>query len=264
MELHNLGITTDEYNVYVEILKSPPRDISVLAKKVTIKRSTLYSVLNSLTNKGLIKPLIRSKFGYKYKAFSPNTLLKIIETNNEKIQNGFNELKNQIPLLNVLYNSEEIPSSDVEYYFYYNESIPILMEDLVGRSREKILGIANDHFFYDVFEFDKAGKVLDSVYYQTVMRVGDRFVFTGDKKKKTEVTKHLKNNPALIGHWEPRWIDSKRLNFDMNINTFEDKTFICIPQNEKWLVWYVKNEKLAFSLQRLCQYLWDTAFDLNP
>ena len=55
----------------------------------------------------------------------------------------------------------------------------------------------------------------------------------------------------------------------MNINTFEDKVFMSIQQDgqkggDGWVTHYLRNEGLARSMQSLCQFIWETAEDLNP
>jgi len=267
MKLSNLGINQEEYTTYIEILKAPPTEVAELAKRTKIKRATLYNVLSKLEQKELIYTPKNHKDPVRYYAVNPDKLINFAQNNKEKIEEEFEKLKKQVPLLNVFLKSEML-SDDSEYYSFTNDKSPFFMEELVGQSKGQMYGLSNHHWF-EVFKSDSKGNVLQSKYLDTVMRVGDRFAFTGTVKQKDEAMKFLKLNPQLVGKWEPRWINCNKFDFNMNINTFDDKIFFTIPGSETltlsgWATHYLRNQKIALAMQSLFQYLWETAEDLNP
>jgi len=267
MQLANLGINQEEYTTYTEILKTPPTELAELAKRTKIKRATLYNVLSKLEQKGLIYVPRNLKDSIRYYAVDPDKLINYVQNNKEKIEQEFQKLKAQVPLLNIFLKNETL-SDDSKYYAFTNDNSPFFMEELVGQSKSQMYGLSNHHWF-EVFKSDKNKKVLPSNYLDTVMRVGDRFAFTGSKKQRNEARKLLQLNPSLIGKWEPRWIDRNKLDFNMNINTFDDKVFFTVPGSdhlslEGWTTHYFRNQEIALAMQGLFQYLWETAEDLNP
>lgn len=255
--LTELGLSQEEYITYVEVLKNPPTEISELAKRTKIKRSTLYGILASLEQKRIIYK--SNKKNIKYEAVSPTKVLGYLKENKNSLDNALKSFENEIPLLNIFYENKPISHSS-EYLFFENNKIPILMEDLISKSNEKILGISNHHWINLIFKLDKSGKVQHSSYLDTVMRVGDRFVFSGNDADKDFVSKFLAKNKNLIGHWEPRFINKNKIDFKMNINTFDDKVLISLPKkSNNWVTHYIKDQQLADSIKNLCNYLWSTA-----
>jgi sugar-specific transcriptional regulator TrmB len=267
MQLSNLGINQEEYTTYAEILKNPPTELAELAKRTKIKRATLYNVLSKLKQKGLIYTPKASKDPIRYYAVDPDKLVDFAKDNKDKIDQEFQKLKAQVPLLNVFLKNETIPDNS-EYYSFANDNSPFFMEELVAQSKKQMYGLSNHHWF-EAFKSDKEMKILPSKYLDTVMRVGDRYAFTSDKETKEKTKELLRINPQLVGKWEPRWIDRKKFDFPMNINTFDDKVFFTVPGKdplslEGWTTHYFRNQEVARALQSLFQYIWETAENLNP
>ena len=97
-ELIDLGLTKNQARVYLELLKSPGQNPGRLAKKLSIDRSFMYGILNSLINKGLCSYIVKETKKYFY-ATNPDNLLKEIEEKKSKAVGVVEKLKkiNQQP-----------------------------------------------------------------------------------------------------------------------------------------------------------------------
>ena len=62
--LNYLGLNEKEKEVYILLLKLGTSRASNLLQKININRSVLYSILNSLENKGFITKIIKQNLTY--------------------------------------------------------------------------------------------------------------------------------------------------------------------------------------------------------
>jgi len=96
-ELISAGLTKNQAEVYLEILKHPEQSGGEIAKTISIDRSFAYSIVNSLIDKGLVSYITKGKVRLYYPA-DPENLLKEIEekrTNVNKIVQELKSLKTQ-------------------------------------------------------------------------------------------------------------------------------------------------------------------------
>ena len=94
--LTNWGLNEKEVKVYLATLKLGQSRVNEIAKKAGILRETTYFILNSLSEKGLVSHVIKSKV--KYFEASPPSRFKSILREKEKEIDGvlleLNTLKN--------------------------------------------------------------------------------------------------------------------------------------------------------------------------
>ena len=119
--LQELGLNEKESKVYLSCLSLGPSSILNISKKSKIKRTTVYSIIEELKNKGLIFITI-DVFKKKYEAQNPNKLMLLLEEKREK-------LNNILPFLENIYKSE---NSNTKIYYYENiKNIKNLYLDLL-------------------------------------------------------------------------------------------------------------------------------------
>ncbi|MFC1616576.1 TrmB family transcriptional regulator [Patescibacteria group bacterium] len=76
--LKTCGLNNSEQSVLLQLLKRGSTTASILSKITGIKRTTIYSILESLLITGLVTKQIRDKTNY-FNAASPETIPKILE-----------------------------------------------------------------------------------------------------------------------------------------------------------------------------------------
>lgn len=91
-ELISAGLTKNQAEVYLEILKHPEQSGGEIAKIISIDRSFVYSIVNSLIDKGLVSHITKGKVRLYYPA-DPENLLKEIEEKRTKVDKIVQELK---------------------------------------------------------------------------------------------------------------------------------------------------------------------------
>ena len=108
--LENLGLTENEAKVYLASLSLGQSTILKISRTAEIKRTTIYSVIESLKQKGLMKIEIK---GWKklFVAESPEKLDVMIKNRRE-------ELKSSLPEFLALYNLQDLQISRIQKAFY--------------------------------------------------------------------------------------------------------------------------------------------------
>ncbi len=88
--LQEIGLNKNEAKVYVELNQLGPQPASVISKRLSFNRSSLYSVLESLCNKGLISYIDNQKVRF-FTVNDPNSLIAFVD----KKCSRFNYYRNQ-------------------------------------------------------------------------------------------------------------------------------------------------------------------------
>ncbi len=105
--LHNLGLSENESKVYFSCLSLGPSTILRIAKAAELKRTTVYSVIESLKQKGLVGIEING-FKKKFVAEDPAKLEVILEARRKKLHDS-------LPEFSALYNLRG-GESFIKYY----------------------------------------------------------------------------------------------------------------------------------------------------
>lgn len=162
-ELIEFGLTENEAEAYLTLLKLGESRTGNLSKETKINRSLIYRVLESLKNKGLVSEVIRENRSY-FSANNPKNLKKIIE---EKAQN-LNEL---LPKLMSI-KKEESDSMKIEIYSGLNGIKTILRDNLEGVKEFYVLGAGNefaaltDHFYDQYYTIRIQRKISQKILFK--------------------------------------------------------------------------------------------------
>lgn len=112
--LHNIGLDPDEVTIYLRALELGSATVLQFAQKVDIPRTTIYLLIDSLIEKGL---LIQTTQGKRklFVAAPPDKLLHIADEKKMSIDRTLHSLYNDISQLKALYNLK-IDKPKVRYY----------------------------------------------------------------------------------------------------------------------------------------------------
>jgi len=91
-KLIELGLTRNQAKTYVELITRPKQAVGDLARRLSIDRSFMYSILRSLNNKGLVG-YVMAEGRKMYHASSPENLLEEIEEKRALASDIIKELK---------------------------------------------------------------------------------------------------------------------------------------------------------------------------
>ncbi len=126
--LQDIGMNANEAKTYLAILELGDALMSQIVKKTKIKRTTLYDVVKSLQDKGLISMTRKNKRGL-YVAENPNKIL-------EQLENRKNNFESMLPELLSISNS--IGTKPKIRYFEGLEGIKEVYKDILRFPHETI------------------------------------------------------------------------------------------------------------------------------
>lgn len=107
--LQSLGLTTKEAEAYLVLLRLGPSPISVLAKKVSLPRSSGYNLLKRMEEKHFVRHLQRANT-LLFFAIAPDEIPELVKTRQEKLADALELVKTYLPQLQNLINPHvELP-----------------------------------------------------------------------------------------------------------------------------------------------------------
>lgn len=149
-ELRNLGLKDKEAAVYLSCLELGPSPVQPIARKSKVVRATTYVILESLMNMGLVT---KYKEGKKtlFSAETPRQLMRLLERQQEEIQEKQHELETILPELQMITRAGgEKPSVR---YLEGQEGIRAIRQDIImhGRSGDTFYNFTPADHFLGVF-----------------------------------------------------------------------------------------------------------------
>lgn len=232
--LKKIGLNSKEAEIYIELLKLGNSKVNEIAKRLNLPRTTIYSILNSLLQKGLVFYTIKSGIKY-FEAVDPKRVLKIEE---EKIK----DLKSIIPNLEKIKKTvEEKP--EIEIYEGI-EGIKTILENILKIKPKEILVIGCDEIFKTLeFYFPHWNK----------KRIKEKIFCRILQEKTDEINKEIKlknkTNDKI-----------KFLLKDIKINTmtyiYSENVAFLTMNKEKLIGVIIKNKDIAQTQKELFELIW--------
>lgn len=90
--LKEYGLSENEIQVYIILLKAGESSVQIIAKNTDIPRTTAYHILNSLQQKGLVSYVTKEHIKY-FQATKPEVLRDILNDKKKHIEEAIPELK---------------------------------------------------------------------------------------------------------------------------------------------------------------------------
>ncbi len=119
--LKEIGLSPNEAKVYIAAIALGPSPVSALAKAADVKRTTVYPVIESLKQKGLMAVEVKG-FKQLFRAESPEKLENVIELRKRQFEKN-------LPDLLSLYNQKE--TGGIIGYYEGREAIRNVYMDLL-------------------------------------------------------------------------------------------------------------------------------------
>jgi sugar-specific transcriptional regulator TrmB len=150
--LLQLGITSSEANIYLNLLELGPSKVADLNQKKSIPRTTLKENLDKLLNKGLVKRLFKNRTKL-YIAEDPSKLQVLLTRNKLDLQNGIkniNNLQNELP--NIISNINSLlPTSELRTGILYHgkDKVWEIYKNILNAT--KTYSVADLDKYYNIF-----------------------------------------------------------------------------------------------------------------
>jgi HTH-type transcriptional regulator, sugar sensing transcriptional regulator len=112
--LEELGLTEGEIKVYTALLRLGEATSGPLVRESGVSISKVYSILDKLSQKGLVSHIIKEKTRY-YKASNPNRLLIYLKEKEDKLKEYEKSLKEILPDLQIMAGSARLTETAQVY-----------------------------------------------------------------------------------------------------------------------------------------------------
>jgi sugar-specific transcriptional regulator TrmB len=232
--LEQLGISEKKADIYLTCLEEGGATAYLIAKKIGLKRPTVYDILNTLVKEGMVFKALKKNKVYYHPA-DPDSLLRKLKEREEK-------LKNIMPFLQNLYNAPKVKPAI--RYFEGKEGIKEMYEDELKSCKkgDEILSYIGQDPLEELPEYSK---------YFVEERVKKGIISRSICKKTTSVMEYTKNNSEQLR--VTATLSSENFPVDNEIDIYKNKIAIASYGKEMFgmiieSVGIYKTQKAIFNL----------------
>lgn len=241
--LEQLGMHEKKAEVYLACLESGGATAYLIAKKVGLKRPTVYDIINHLMREGLVYKSIRNNIKY-YSPADPEKILRMLKEKEISV-------KSVMPELQRIYNSPK--QKPLIRYFEGKEGIKEMYEDSLRSCRkgDQILAYVGQ----DVLRY-LPGYTEDYV----ARRVEKGIVLRGIYKKDEYILEYIKKNAAQLRI--SKVLDEKDFPVKNETNIYKNKMAIATYGAELFGM-IIESEEIASAQKAIFELVWKTAESLD-
>lgn len=240
--LHEIGLNEKEIAVYLYLLQVENNSILEIATKTTLKRPTVYLVIESLLKKGLVSEVQLNKKTH-YQAEPPERLETYVERQKVLLDEHSRRLKDVIPQLKSVQRKEG--EKPVVKYLEGRDGVISSLEDFFKKN------VTNDDS-YSIYSRDLIKDIFTDE---------ERKRFKNDRKSNNIQSKAVYNSVEGDLPSEP---DAKRIRLDQekypilcDIGIYGDEVRIATLKKFVSAI-VIKNKDLAETLKSLVNYILDS------
>lgn len=246
--LLDVGFSQKEIAVYSALLSLGKGIVTKISRTASISRTTTYDILDSLSQKGLVK-ISGKEPKQEYIVESPEKLEQFISSEIEKKNTDLNKIKYIIPELFSLYNTKEIPK--VRYYEGV-DGLKRALEDTLSKSDIEILASGGAQ---DMFE--AVGEEYSNEYFKK--RVEKNIKIRGIASGDPGTMKVSEKNEEELR--EILIVPNDKFHFSVETNIYNDKV-LNISWKEKFAV-LIESKEIADAQKKVFELAWGEAKRLN-
>ena len=241
----NLGFTKTEATIYLTLVEYGQTYASLLAKKLKMKRGTVYSSLNLLRNKGFVGICKRNNI-FTYGAVDPEVLLEIQERKIRQDKYNVEHLAKVLSGLSV--KSESKFSTPKVHFFNGEEGVKSLLADTLC-AKEIIFRYSSFHLLQDeqFLKYLERNDQIQLYENETTLRL-----IAYDTPKNRDYWKKFSDAETSI-----RWLKKKFFLFDNEVFIYNDK--IAIISFEEMFGVLLESPSMARMQKRLFELTWTGA-----
>lgn len=235
--LSSLGFTDSEIAVYLTSLKEGPLSVQDLARKTGVSRVTVYHVIESLTNQGLMTSVEKGA-KQQYTAEPPERVVSLGESRLQKMKQTVGEMQERIQELKLI----QTGSRPVVKLFEGDDAVRAMFADFLASGSKEIREFGN---------FDATDSVVDpSVYKPFYDQLNKRRV----KRKLLFLTKN--SDPKVASDLEEIRLLPRHLDFNGDIFLYGNKVVLSSTEG-KHIAVIIESESIAKTVATAFDLLWD-------
>ena len=188
---------------------------SEIARRVKMNRTTLYGIVNSLLDKGLVSSAEKSGVLF-FQAIQPHLLIDYLERTNDQQGKNIKKVNELVPAILRERNQEERYRPNIRF-FDGTEGIKQGYEDLIRNNKEKLLyGVTGIHAVYNLMSMDWIDYVLEKR-----PALGVKWLALAvDSPESRELSKHDKEQLRATKFLPPSY------NFEIELASYDNKTAV--------------------------------------
>jgi HTH-type transcriptional regulator, sugar sensing transcriptional regulator len=238
--LKEIGLSEKEAEVYLALLQGDSFSILEIAKKTKINRTTIYPVIKSLSEKGLVSETTTNTKTH-YQAESPDRLETFIERQKILLEENSKKMKDIIPQLKS--TQREMGERPVVKYFEGKEGIMSAGKDLFSNPdpSDKMYIVYSKDLVDEIFKNEtptlKKERISKNIKAQSI------YTYTKGEIPSDETSDRLK-------------IDGSKYPLMCDISIYQDKVRIS-TLNKNLSGIFIKSQDLAETLKSLIKIIHD-------
>jgi HTH-type transcriptional regulator, sugar sensing transcriptional regulator len=238
--LKDIGLSEKEAEVYLTLLQGDSFSILEIAKKTKINRTTIYPVIKSLSEKGLVSETTTNT-KVNYQAESPDRLETFIERQKILLEENSKKMKDIIPQLKS--TQREMGERPVVKYFEGKEGIMSAGKDLFSNpdSSEKMYMIYSKDLVDEIFKNETPALKKERI--SKNIKAKSIYTYTKGEIPSDETSDRLK-------------IDGGKYPLMCDISIYQDKVRIS-TLNKNLSGIFIKSQDLAETLKSLVKIIHD-------
>jgi sugar-specific transcriptional regulator TrmB len=242
--LADIGLQPSEITVLMTLFEAKTSlRVSLLSKKTKINRTTLYPILRSLSERGLVSSVEEGGV-LAWRAIRPNLLVDYIEQMQDKLKVGIEKIRDIVPFMEAKNAGRERKYPSIQFYEGREAIKKILMDTIKSNPSKTIYGFSGT---------DATNKLMGSW-------VGDyisKRVAAGVKRFEIAT-----GTPASLDSQarDPKELRQTRIlpsgyPFEVEMMTYEDKVQIISFAEDYPVAVVIQDEKIAQIMKSLFQYI---------
>src|SRR3989344_5264658 len=248
-ELTSLGLKDKAAAVYLASLEIGPSPVQPIAKKAKVVRATTYVVLEELMQMGLIT---KYKEGKKtlFSAEAPHQLLRLLERQQEEIQEKKREVESILPELQIL--TKAAAGKPSVRYFEGKEGLRAILQEVLmyARSGETVYNFTPADHMQGVFPKEE-----DTYYTQRIAKgIIAKTLFTTrlDRVKKEWLSRKTQQLT------ESRFVPPERFPVSAGMTMYRDRIAIGSFTGKLFGV-IIESQQMVDMMKVLFDLAWDSA-----
>ncbi len=240
--ISKLDLNKNQSKVYLTLLQMGSGSIQEVSKKSRIKRTSAYSILDGLIQKGLV--VLSQKGAHReYVVENPKKIANIIDKKILDLEKDKEDFLEIIPELASIYNSKA-KKTKIKYYEGV-EGLKLLFEETLQLNKgEEILAYSSAESIHEYFQ--------EYVPFYLSQRVKKRIAQRCIAENSPTARKHKENDQAELRI--TRLVDKDRYPFSNEINIFGNKIFIASYKDLLGVL--IESEDIAKTQRAIFELAW--------
>jgi sugar-specific transcriptional regulator TrmB len=239
--LKEIGLTDAEIKVFIELSKVDSAMASEIADKVSIYRTNIYDIFESLIKKGLVSYIIKANRKH-FIASKPQKLLDYLKEREEKIKEQENQIKDLIPfILKLKQPKQEELKAEI---YRGKEGLKTLLNDMLNEKKTI--------FYLGYSAITK--QILPYFFIHWHKRRAKLKI-----KRKILAKKQMRDDESVkLPLTEVKFL-SDSYNIPISTMIYGNKIWILIPSDNDHISLLIESKKLSQSFLNYFEQLWKIA-----